>query len=74
MTDISDHMEDTGIGAGEMVKETQRDSTLRTARDLGADEVVTLVEETGTTAEAAVRKGAMVQTPPPPTNSPRRNV
>ena len=32
-----------------------------------ADKVVTLVEETGTIAEAAVREGAMVQTQTPPT-------
>ena len=49
-----------------MVQETQRNSTTGTAQDLVADEVVTLVEETGITAEVEVRKGAMFQTPPPP--------
>ena len=33
--------------------------------------MVTLVEDTITMAEAAVREGAMVQTPPPPTKTGR---
>ena len=49
------------------------DSTTGTAQYSVADEVVTLGEETGTMAEAAVRKGVMVQAPtPPPTNTGRK--
>ena len=66
VAEIGDTTGDTGTGAGDTVKETQRDSTMRTAQYLVADEVVTLVEETGTTAEAAVHNGGMVQTHPPP--------
>ena len=55
----------TGTGAGVTVKETQRYSTTVTAQDSVADEVVTLVEETRITMEAAVRDGAMIQPPPP---------
>ena len=63
----------TGTGAGDTVPETQRDSTTDTAQYLVADKVVTLVEETGITAEAEVREGAMVTTPtPPPTNTGRK--
>ena len=39
---------------------------------LVADEVVNLVEEMVTTAEAAVREGTMVQTPTPPTKTGRK--
>ena len=38
------------------------------------DEVVTLVEDTGITAEAAVREGGMVQKPTPPTKTGRKFV
>ena len=41
--DIGDPVGDTGTEAGDTVSETQRDSTTGTARDLVADEVVTLV-------------------------------
>ena len=37
-----------------------------TARGSVAEEVVSLMEETGTTEEASVLEGAMVQTPTPP--------
>ena len=70
VADIGDPMGDTGTGAGDMVPETHRDSTKGTAQDLVANEVVTLVEETGITAEAEVREGGMVTTPTPP--PPRR--
>ena len=59
-------MGNTGTVAGDTVKETQRDSTTETAQDSVAEKVVILAEKTGTTAEAGVREGAMVQTPTPP--------
>ena len=65
-------MGDTGTGEGDTLQETQRDSTTGMARYLVADEVVTLVEEKGTTAGEAVHKGAMVQTPNPPTKTGRK--
>ena len=49
VAEIGDPTGDTGTGAGVTVKETQRDSTMGTAQDSVANEVVTLVEETGTT-------------------------
>ena len=58
--------------SGVKVKETHRDSTTVTARDSVADEVVTQGEETGTSAEAAVREGVMVQTPTPSTKTSRK--
>ena len=66
VAEIRDPTGDTGTGAGDTVQETQRDITMGKERYLVADEVVTLVEETGTTAEAAVQEGDMVQTLPPP--------
>ena len=44
MAEIRDPTGDTRTGAGDMVQETQRESTTGTARYLVADEVVTLVE------------------------------
>ena len=67
--EIRDPIGDTGTGAGDTVKETQRDSTTGKAQYLVAHEVVTLVEEIGITMEAVVHEGVMVQTPTPP---PRR--
>ena len=55
--EIRDPTGDTGTGMGDTVKGTQRDSTTGTAQNLAVDEVVTLVEETGKMAEAAVQKG-----------------
>ena len=52
--------------SGVTVKETQRDSTTVTSRYSVADEVLTMGEEAGTAAEAAVHEEAMVKTPPPP--------
>ena len=52
-----------------MVKETKRDIITVTALNLVAD---VMEVETGTTAEATVREGAMVQTPPPPTKTKRK--
>ena len=46
VAEIGDTTGDTGAGAGDMVPETQRDSTTGTALDLVVDEVVTLMEET----------------------------
>ena len=66
MAEIGDPTGGTGKGAGETVPETQRDRTTGTARDLLADEVVTLVGEMKITAEAEVREGVMVSTPTPP--------
>ena len=63
--EIGDPTGDTGTGVEITAKETRKDSITGTAQDL----VVDMVEvEAGTTAEAEVRKGAMVQppTPPPP--------
>ena len=67
VTDTGDTTGDTGTRAGETVQETQGGRTTGTARDLVADEVVTLVEEMEITMEAEVHQGAMVttQTPPP---------
>ena len=43
------------------------------AQDAVSEEAVTLVvDRTGLTAEAEVRKGVMVTTPPPPTKTDRR--
>ena len=64
--EIGDPTGDTGTGAGVTVKETRKDSITGRAQDWVAD-VVEL--ETGKTAEAAVREGAMVQTPTPPTKT-----
>ena len=69
---IEDPTGNTGTEAGVTVKENQRDSTTGTLRYLLADKVVTLVEETGTTAEAVVREGDMVQTKNPPTKTGRK--
>ena len=67
--EIGDPTGDTRTGAVVTVKEVHRDSIIRTAQDSVAD-VVEL--ETGTTSEAAVRGGAMVQTPTPPTKTGRK--
>ena len=61
----------TGIGAEITAKETRRHSITGTARD----SVAYVVEvEMGTTAEAAVREGATVQTPTSPTEMGRKLV
>ena len=52
-----------------MVPEPRRDRTAGTARDLVADEVITLVGEMEITAEADVSKGEMVTTPTNPTKT-----
>ena len=65
VADIGDPSGGTGTGVGDTVPETQRDRTTGMVRYLVADEVVTLVEGMGITAEAAVREGDMVQTPNP---------
>ena len=59
-------MGDNGTQAGDTVTENQKDSTAGTVQYLVADEMVTLGEETGITAEAEVHEGVMVQTPTPP--------
>ena len=60
----------TGTGAEITYIGTRRHSITGTAQDLVADMVEV---EMGTTAEAAVRKGGMVQTPtPPPTKTGRK--
>ena len=70
VADIGDPSGGTGTGVGDTVPETQRDRTTGMVRDLVADEVVTLVEETEITAEAEVLEGEMVITPtPPPTQT-----
>ena len=60
--EIGDPTGDTRTEAGVTVKETQKDSIPETAQDLVTDMVEV---DTGTTAEVAVREGAMVQTPTP---------
>ena len=64
--EIRDPTGDNGKVVGETVKENQRDSITGTVQDLVADEVVTRVEETGKTAEAAVRKGPWFKHQPSP--------
>ena len=65
-SEIRDPTGDTGKGAEITAIGTRRH---RTARYLVADGAEV---ETGTTAEAAVHEGAMVQTPTPPTNMGRK--
>ena len=68
-SEIGDPTGETGTGTEITAKETRRDIIPGTAQDL----VASVVEvETGTTAEAAVREGAMVQTPPPSTKTGRK--
>ena len=55
VAEIKDPTGDTGKEAGGKVPETRRDRTTGTARDLVADEVVTLVVEMEIMAEAEVR-------------------
>ena len=69
VAEILDPTGDIGTGAEIMSKETQRHSITGTARYLVADVVEV---EMGTTAEAAVREGAMVQTPNSPTKTGRK--
>ena len=64
--DIRDPTGDTGTGAEITAKETQRHSITGTAQDSLADVVEA---DTGKTAEAAMREGAMVLTPTPPTKA-----
>ena len=61
--EIGDPTGDTGTGAEITAIGNLSHSITGTARDLLADMVEV---ETGTTAEAAVREGYMVQTPTPP--------
>ena len=68
VADIGDPTGDTGTGLGVTVKETWRDSIIGTAKDLVADVAEV---DTGTTAEAVVCEGAMVQTPTPHTKTGR---
>ena len=67
--EIGDPTEDTETGAEITAKETWRHSITGTARYLVAGVVEV---ETGTTAEAAVCEGGMVQTPNPPTKTGRK--
>ena len=67
--EIGDPTGDTGTGAGVTVKEPQSYRTTGTARYSVAD-VVEL--ETGTTSEAAVREGDMVERPTLPTKTGRK--
>ena len=70
VAEIRDPTGDTGTGAGDTFQETQGYSTTVTAQDSVADKVITLVEETGITAEPEVHKGTMVTTPTlPPTKT-----
>ena len=71
VADIGDPTGDTGTGAGHTVPETQRDRTTETAQYSVAYGVVTLVEETGITAEAEVREVEMVTTPTTPPDQDR---
>ena len=65
--EIRDPKGDTGIGSEITAIGTRRHSITGTAQDLVADVVEV---EMGTTAEAAVCEGSMVQTPTP--SPPRR--
>ena len=67
--EIRDLMGDTDTGAEIKATGTQRHSITGTAQGSVADVVEV---ETETTAEAAVREGAMVQTPTPPTKTGRK--
>ena len=66
--EIRDPTGDTGKGLGEMVPETRRGRTTRTAQDLVADKVVTLVGEIEIAVEAQVHEGETVTTPNHPTH------
>ena len=65
-SEIRDPTGDTGTGADITDIGTWRHRTARYSVAEVAE------EETGTKSEAAVREGAMVQTPPPPTNTDRK--
>ena len=67
--EIGDPTGDSGTGVEIKAKETRRHSIMGTSRYLVAD---MMEVDMGTTAEAAVREGAMVQTPPPSTKMGRK--
>ena len=65
--EIRDPTGDTGKGEGGTVPETRRDRTTGTAQDFVVEEAVTLGgDRKKITAEAELREGEMVTTPPPP--------